>query len=137
MDLDHADPDRTAPHTVSDTLADPTLDLDGTSLDADRTEETTAERAVPGLGLPRVATPAYLVEVRRPRTPPTLFAIRATLVDAQTAAAAVHPGVAEVVIHEVPLPCDAATLARRLGDLRTWTRDGDVWRTGSPLSGHP
>lgn len=128
MDLDVTDPDRTA---QQETLCP------GPAPDADRTEETTAERAVPGLGLPRRSTPAYLVEVRRPRTPPTLFAIRATLADAQAAAEAVHPGVAEVVIHEVPLPCDAATLARRLGDLRTWTREGHVWRTGSPLAGHP
>lgn len=126
--MDVTDPDRTAPH---ETLC-PAHDAEG-----DRTEETTAERAVPGLGLPRRATPAYLVEVRRPRTPPTLFAVRATLADAKAAAEVVHPGVAEVVIHEVPLPCDAATLARRLGDLRTWTREGHVWRTGSPLAAAP
>ena len=78
--------------------------------------------------MPTRATPAYLVEVRRPRAAPTLFAIRPTLDDAMLAAEGVHPGLAEVVIHEIPLPCDAETLARRMGGLRSWTRDGESWR---------
>lgn len=115
------------------TLTEPAIDPDHTaplSFDARDLEDSTARVPVEPLDVPFRPTPAYLIEVRRPRAAPTLLAIRATLADAQSVAEGVHPGVAEVVIHEVPLPCDAATLARRMGDLRTWTREGHSWRLG-------
>jgi hypothetical protein len=71
---------------------------------------------------------AYLVEVQAPRRPPGLLAIRSSLEGARAAAESVHPGVADVVIRELLLPCDAASLMRALAELRTWSRDAaGVW----------
>ncbi len=114
------------------TLTEPTFDPDRTAPVAfdPPDQDTTARIPVESFDAPLRLSPAYLIEVRRPRAAPTLLAIRSTLADAQSVAEGVHPGVAEVVIHEVPLPCDAATLARRMGDLRTWTREGQSWRLG-------
>ena len=66
---------------------------------------------------------AYLVEVHAPRRPPGLLAVRRSLQEASDVANAVHPGVADVTIRELLLPCDEASLLRALGELRTWTRD--------------
>lgn len=72
--------------------------------------------------------PAYLVEIHRPRRASTLLAVRATLEDARLVAESVHPAVAEVVVRELPLPCDSETLLRALGASRLWSRDAQgVW----------
>ena len=78
---------------------------------------------------------AYLVEVHAPRRPPGLLAIRRTLQEASGVANDVHPGVADVTIRELQLPCDATSLMRALAELRTWTRDAaGVW--SPPLPSH-
>lgn len=87
------------------------------------TRETPAFFEPTPLPSPLEGDPAYLVEVRTARRPPALFAIRATLEEARAVADAVHVSVADVVIREVPLPCDAESLVRVLGSLRSWSRD--------------
>jgi len=78
--------------------------------------------------------PAYLVEVRAPRRSPSLYAVRSTLVDACLVAEAIHPSVADVVIREVRLPCDAESLVRLMSEMRAWSRDPDgAW--SPPLPG--
>jgi hypothetical protein len=110
------------------------MDLDSTlpfdSLAHDHTEEIPAltcelpHFAAPTpLPQPLAGEPGYLVEVRSARRPPMLLAIRTTLVDACLVAEAVHPGVADVVIREVPLPCDAESLVKLMAEMRTWSRD--------------
>jgi hypothetical protein len=71
---------------------------------------------------------AYLVEVHAPRREPGLLAVRRSLLEARIVADSVHPGVADVCIRELLLPCDVATSMRALSDLRTWSRDAaGVW----------
>lgn len=67
--------------------------------------------------------PAYLVEVRRPRGTPSLLAVRTTLEDAFDIAASVHPSVADVIIRELSLPCDAESLVRAASGARSWSRE--------------
>jgi hypothetical protein len=73
--------------------------------------------------------PAYLIELRAQHRKPSLFAVRATLREAQEIADAIHPSIGDVVIREMPLPCDVDVLARALGRVRTWTREasGEWW----------
>jgi hypothetical protein len=71
---------------------------------------------------------AYLVEVHPPRLAPCIFAVRRSLPEARTVADSVHPAVADVLIRELLLPCDATTLEHALTELRTWSRDAaGVW----------
>jgi hypothetical protein len=69
--------------------------------------------------------PAYLLEVRAPRRAPSLYAVRTTLVEACLVAESIHPSVADVVIREVRLPCDAESLVRLMAEMRAWSRDPD------------
>jgi len=71
--------------------------------------------------------PAYFVEVRRVSDgllgTPSLLAVRTTLDEAVNVAAAVHPSVADVLIRELALPCDAESLLRAATSARTWSRE--------------
>lgn len=67
--------------------------------------------------------PAYFVEVKPPRGAPRLLAVRTNLADALHVAHGVHPSVADVVIRELSLPCDAASLERAATHARTWSRE--------------
>jgi len=95
---------------------------DGSTLE---TEAITVEvpPIVPDLPAALEGEPAYMVEIHPSRGAPTLLAIRATLEEARLVAEAVHPAIAEVVIREMPLPCDADSLVRVLTDSRLWSRD--------------
>jgi hypothetical protein len=73
---------------------------------------------------PLEGEPVYLVEVQE-RGTTRLLAARSTLEDAVRVAGGVHPAIADVTIRELPLPCDAETLARAMASLRTWTRTPD------------
>lgn len=93
-------------------------------------EQTLFDEPLP---LPAASEPAYLVEVRGPRTAPKLLAVRETLDDALRVASGVHPGVADVVIHEVPLPCDAGALLAAMTDRRSWSRaPNGAWTPALP-----
>ena len=93
------------------------------------TAELSAFEAPAPLAEPLSGEPAYLVEARPPAGGAMLVAVRASLLDALVAAGAVHPGVADVVVREMPLPCDADSLVRVMGAMRTWSRapDGSWW----------
>lgn len=93
------------------------------------TAELSAIEAPAPLAEPLSGEPAYLVEARPPFAGALLVAVRATLLEAVAAAGAVHPGVADVVVREMPLPCDAESLVRVMGAMRTWSRepDGSWW----------
>lgn len=78
------------------------------------------------LPIPAVVEPAYLVEVQSARRSPRILAVRESLEDAKHVAESVHPAAGDVSIHEVQLPCDAATFVANLS--RTWTRmPGGEW----------
>jgi hypothetical protein len=93
------------------------------------TIELNAFDAPAPLAEPLSGDPAYLVEARPPAGGALLVAVRATLHEAVAAAGTVHPGVADVVVREMPLPCDAESLVRVMGAMRTWSRepDGSWW----------
>lgn len=83
--------------------------------------------------IPVISEPAYLVEVRAPHGSPRLLAVRGTVEEAAHIASGVHPSVADVVIHEVPLPCDAASLIAAMQQNRSWTRTPDgTWSPELP-----
>jgi hypothetical protein len=69
---------------------------------------------------PALTEPAYLVEVHNERRSPRLLAVRETLDDAKYVADAVHPSAADIVIHEVQLPCDVVTFVSNVS--RSWRR---------------
>lgn len=99
-------------------------DDDGATIE---TDAITAEMSPPEMrALPSAleGTPAYLVEVHAPRKLPCLMAVLATLEEARLVAESVHPAIADVVVRELPLPCDATSLVRAMGTCRSWTRDG-------------
>ena len=60
------------------------------------------------------------IEVETARRPGRLIAVRVTLDDAMYVAESIHPGVGEVTIREVALPCDADTFCASTS--RTWSR---------------
>jgi hypothetical protein len=92
------------------------------------TAEIEAYEAPTPLAEPLTGAPAYLVEACPASGQALLVAVRATLRDALAAADAVHPGVADVVVRELPLPCDASSLLRAMGTMRAWTREADgLW----------
>lgn len=90
--------------------------------EASTLEQPVFEEPMP-LPAPLTGEPIYLVEVRPPHGEPSLLAARTTLDDAMHIAEGVHPSVADVTIRELPLPCDAASLARAIASLRSWSRD--------------
>jgi hypothetical protein len=110
---------------------DPALDGGATAqfdvLEEQATEQTPALTVEQPLfdeptPLPTVSEPTYLIEVRSVRGAPKLLAVRDTLDEAIRVAAGVHPSVGDVVIHEVPLPCDAASLLAAMTESRSWSR---------------
>lgn len=114
----------------AESLAPAALVIDDAPADGHATEEmpaVTVEQTLfdQPIPVPRAlhGEPAYLVEVRVVGRAPSLLAVRAALEDAFHIAASVHPGVGDVTIHELPLPCDAETLVRTYGRHRRWTRD--------------
>lgn len=70
--------------------------------------------------VPTVTEPAYLVEVHSDARSPRLLAVRETLADAKYVADNVHPATADIVIHQVQLPCDALTFVSNVS--RSWRR---------------
>jgi hypothetical protein len=124
MDLD---PDQTATFEADGSATEQTEAL---AFESPTLEASVFEEPFP-LPPPLHGEPAYLVEVRPANRPPTLLAVRATLEDAQTLAATVHPAVADVTIRELPLPCDALSLARAAAMQRVWCRSADgEWSAG-------
>jgi len=117
---------------------DPSLDADATAqfavLEEQPTEQTpalTVEQTLfdEPMPLPKVIEPAYLIEVRPVHGMPRLFAVRDTLDDAIRIAAGVHPGIADVIIREVPLPCDVIALT----ESRSWSRaPNGTWSPSLP-----
>lgn len=92
------------------------------------TAEIEAFAAPTPLAAPLTGEPAYLVEARPASGTALLVAVRASLREAVRAADGVHPGVADVVVREMPLPCDADSLVRVMGSMRSWTREADgLW----------
>lgn len=114
------DPDQTTPFA-----ADPTLLFDVDDGETTETPALTAEQTLfdEPLPVPSVAEPVYLIEVRAARGTPRLLAVRDVLEDAIHVAESVHPSVADVVIREVALPCDAQSFFAPAK--RTWSRAPD------------
>jgi hypothetical protein len=129
-------------NTTAIVAIDPSLDADATAQFA-VTEDCQTEQT-PALTLeqtlfdepapiPQVSEPAYLIEVRPPHGAPRLLAVRDMLDEAVRVAAGVHPGVADVTIREVPLPCDAASLIAAMSESRSWTRaPNGTWSPALP-----
>ncbi len=118
----HLDPDATAQFAVED---DPTEQTPALTL-----EQPIFDEPAP---IPAYTEPAYLVEVRAPHGTPRLLAVRDSLDEAARIASGIHPGVADVVIHEVPLPCDAASLVAAMQQNRSWSRAPDgTWSPSLP-----
>lgn len=121
---------------------DPSLDADATAqfavFEDSATEQTpalTVEQTLfdEPLPIPAVSEPAYLIEVRGGRATPKLLAVRDSLDEAVRVATTVHPSVADVVIHEVPLPCDAAALIAAMAESRSWSRaPNGTWTPALP-----
>jgi hypothetical protein len=124
------DPDTTATFSTDDPTCSPEdrteqLEaLDTAQIPAFTVEQTLFDEPLP---IPPAThgDPAYLVEVRPPHRPPSLLAIRATLAEAMTIAATVHPAFADVLIRELALPCDADALAHAVDRQRVWNRTAD------------
>ena len=74
---------------------------------------------------PLCGEPAYLVEARPPHRTAVLLAVKATLAEAIRAANGVHPSVADVIVREMPLPCDIASITSVMGAMRSWSREAD------------
>jgi hypothetical protein len=123
------DPDATATFSVGD--EQPTEQMAAFSVEQGLiergTEQATVEQAIFDEPLPLPppshGDPAYFVEVRRPRGTPSLLAVRTTLDEAVDVAASVHPGIADVIIRELALPCDAESLLHAATGARTWSRE--------------
>ncbi len=102
------------------------------ALRASTLEQPVFDEPLP-LPAPLCGDPIYLVEVRPPHGEASLLAARTTLDDAMRIADSVHPSVADVTIRELPLPCDAASLARAIASLRSWSRAPNGAWTPDPL----
>ena len=100
-------------------------DCDDTDQVAAVTLETPVFPAPMPIPPPLEGEPAYLIEARAPRRQPALLAVRGSLSAARRFADGVHPSAADLIIRELPLPCDAATLVRAMAELRTWSRQAD------------
>lgn len=111
------DPNITAPYFVDALFVDATFDDATVETPAITTEATLFDEPMP---IPSVTEPAYLIEVETARRPGRLIAVRVTLDDAMYVAESIHPGVGEVTIREVALPCDADTFCASTS--RTWSR---------------
>ncbi len=109
-----SDPDVTATFAVSD---DPTEQMAALTV-----EQTLFDQPMP-LPPSEHGEPAYFVEVRRPRGTSSLLAVRNTLDEAVFIAGSVHPSVADVLIRELSLPCDAEAMLRAATSARTWCRE--------------
>lgn len=124
------DPDTTAtfstddPSCSRDDRTDQLEAFDTAQIPAFTVEQTLFDQPLP-IPPPDHGDPAYLVEVRPPHRAPTLLAIRATLPEAMTMAATVHPAFADVIIRELSLPCDAEALAHAVRRQRVWNRTAD------------
>lgn len=119
------DPDATATFPVSE---EPTEQMEALTV-----EQTLFDEPMP-LPVSAHAEPAFFVEVRRPRGTACLLAVRNTLDEAVFVAGSVHPSVADVLIRELPLPCDPEAMLHAARVARTWSREPNGrWVPALPL----